>query len=57
MHTHLLGISVRTSLVRKDKIIKNLLYNPNYDFNYQYLFEIEPTKVEKVLFIQFNKKY
>ena len=50
MHTHLLGKSVKTSLVRNNKVIKNLVSNPNYDFNYQYIFDIEPTKIEKVKF-------
>lgn len=47
LHTHLAGRSVKTSLVRNDEIIKILFDNPNYDFNYQYIIDIEPTKVLK----------
>lgn len=48
LHTHLVGTSVRTAHVRNDKIISYLFDNPNYDFNYQYLLDIKPTKIMKV---------
>lgn len=48
LHTHLVGTAVRTNLVRDGKVIKHLFDNPNYDFNYQFLLDIEPTKIKKV---------
>lgn len=47
LHTHLSGRSVKTLLVRNDEIIDSLIENPNYDFNYQYSIDIEPTKLHK----------
>jgi len=50
LHTHLAGRSVKTSLVRNSTIIQELLDNPTYDFNYQFLTDIQPVKVMKVIF-------
>ena len=48
LHTHLAGRSVKTTLVRKDNAIQELFDNPTYDFNYQFLIDIEPVKLQKV---------
>ena len=40
LHTHLAGRSVKTSLVRKDKVIGHIFDNPKYDFNFQYKVDI-----------------
>ena len=48
LHTHLAGRAVRTSLARNGTIIKDLLVNPTYDFNYQFIMDIEPVKLYKV---------
>ena len=45
LHTHLAGRSVKTTLVRDGLIIHELFDNPNYDFNYQFLMDIEPVKL------------
>ena len=37
LHTHLAGRSIKTSLVRNGMVIQELLENPTYDFNYQFL--------------------
>jgi dopamine beta-monooxygenase len=47
LHTHLVGKSVRTYVVRDGQIVKNLVDNPNYDFNYQFAIDIEPYKLQK----------
>ena len=44
LHTHLLGKKVTTSLVRDGVQIKKLFDNPNYNFDYQFIMDIEPTK-------------
>ena len=43
-----LGVSIRTLLVRDDKVVNNLFDDPNYDFNYQNAMDVEPTKIKKV---------
>ena len=50
LHTHLAGRAIKTSLVRNGTVIRDLLANPTYDFNYQFIMDIEPVKIYKVLF-------
>ncbi len=49
LHTHYAGRSVKTSLVRNNIEIKDLFQNEKYDFNYQFIIDIEPTKLFKVI--------
>ena len=49
LHAHLLATSITTSLVRNGIEIKKLFDNPNYNFNYQMIMDIEPTKVYPVI--------
>ena len=44
------GRAVKTTLVRNGVAIKELFENPNYDFNYQFIMDIEPTKLYGVTF-------
>jgi hypothetical protein len=48
LHTHLAGRSVKTTLVRNGVAIQELFDNPTYDFNYQFIMDIEPVKILKV---------
>ena len=48
LHTHLAGVSVKTTLVRNDVAIQELFDNPTYDFNYQFITDIEPVKLYQV---------
>ena len=48
LHTHLAGRAIKTTLVRNGTAIKELFDNPTYDFNYQFLTDIEPVKLYKV---------
>ena len=48
LHTHMAGRSVKTTLVRNGTSIQELFNNPTYDFNYQFLIDIEPVKLLKV---------
>jgi hypothetical protein len=48
LHTHLAGRAIKTTLVRNGAAIKELFDNPTYDFNYQFLTDIEPVKLYKV---------
>ena len=41
------GRAVKTTLVRNDVAKQELFDNPNYDFNYQFIIDIEPTKLYK----------
>lgn len=36
-HTHLAGTGLYTKVLRKNKEIEHISYNPYYDFNYQYI--------------------
>ena len=45
---YLKGRSVRTKLVKDNKVVKYLFDNPKYDFNYQFNNDIEPIKLNKV---------
>ena len=40
-----------TALVRNGTAIQRLFDNPNYDFNYQFAIDIEPTKLYKVCWL------
>ena len=48
LHTHLAGRAIKTTLIRNDIAIKELFYNPTYDFNNQFMTDIEPVKLYKV---------
>ena len=48
LHTHLAGISVKTTLVRDGKEIRNIFNDPTYNFEYQNGIDIEPLKIMKV---------
>ena len=43
-----IGRSIETKLVRNGKVIGKLFDNPSYDFNYQFVMDIKPTKLFKV---------
>ena len=48
LHTHLAGRAIKTTLIRNGIAINELFDNPTYDFNYQFLNDIEPVKLLKV---------
>jgi hypothetical protein len=47
LHTHLAGRAVKTTLVQNGVATRELFSNPNYDFNYQFVIDIEPIKLRK----------
>jgi len=57
LHTHLTGRSVKITLVRNGVEIQELFANPTYDFNYQFLMDIEPVKILKVTNIFYTFHY
>jgi hypothetical protein len=49
LHTHKAGRSVKTTLIKNNIAVRELFENKKYDFNYQFMIDIEPVKLQKVI--------